>query len=138
MRKTYDSFSVSPEAIAYLHGRIDKEIELFAASTVHCTAAELTERLGTLLLATGLRPGNQMSTLRGEAADNSETMATLALGSGSHSEAQGNIPKKRVKGLSAETKKRLSKIAKARWASMSPQVRQRTINKMLKARRAGK
>jgi hypothetical protein len=127
-RGTNGEVVASAEAIAYLHGRIDKEIELFAASSLHCTATELAERLGSLLLGAGIRVEHNVSALREETTGGSSTVAEMALASGSHSKSSG---------MSEDTRKRLSDLAKKRWADMTPNKRTRLLNKMARARLKG-
>jgi hypothetical protein len=119
--------SISPEAIAYLHGRIDKEIELLAASTLHCTSTELAERLGSLLLGQGIRVEHNLPPLREAPARASQTVATLEMVSGPHSK-----PSRR--GMSPENRKRISNIAKQRWAKMTDRQRTLLLNKMARGR----
>lgn len=120
---------ISPEQIAYLHGRIDKEIELASAS-LYCTSGELAEKLGSLLLGAGLRVEHNLSTLREDSTPStgSETVATLALASSSHSKSSR-------KGMNAETRKKLSKLAKQRWSNLTPLQKKRLVNKLVKSRR---
>jgi hypothetical protein len=122
---THDS--INPEAIAYLHGRIDKEIEIFAATSVHVNAGELAERLGELLLAARVRIENHLSTLRESTTQGDKTLATVEMVSGPHSITSR-------KGMTDEAKEKLRKIAKARWAAMTPRQRTLTLNKMARAR----
>lgn len=51
------------EATHYLHGRIERELELFAAA-IGCFAGELTSRVGALLLGVGPGSENFVSAVR--------------------------------------------------------------------------
>lgn len=89
MTKTYDSNSIEI-GIAYIHGRIEAQIESLAVS-IGLPAAELTYRVGTLLCAKASGPvlgfGNPVPYVRETPTVRSSAPRTLALASGTHGSA---------------------------------------------------
>jgi len=105
--------------IAYIHGRIEAQLEAFAQS-LGLPTADLTGRMGSLLLypqggeIVGLARG--VPKLRSKTAAGSKAVEPMAVVSGSRSGASGN--------------------AKSYWAKMTPEQRSAEMRKRYKKRLA--
>lgn len=64
-------------SIAYIHGRLEAEVESFASS-LGITSQELTRRVGILLLGQGVGSGNSVPTVRVQTTTDSETVEQMA------------------------------------------------------------
>jgi hypothetical protein len=105
--------------LAYIHGRIEAQLEAYAQS-LGLPAAQLTSRMGTLLLGTQngevMGPARGVPKLRSEAAKGGEAMEPMAV---------AGSPRRRASGSS-----------KAYWAKMTPEQRSKEMQRRTKKRLA--
>lgn len=137
MRRTSEDEQSLRERTAYLHGRIEREIEAFADS-INVSKVELTQRLGALLLGIGTGHGDYLSHLSTgrsymEARTGSTGTSPLeSLGDTSSSSPQ---PEWTTTSISAgqitkgEIERKHSKIAKGYWARMTPAQRSQEMQR---------
>jgi hypothetical protein len=118
--------------IAYIHGRIEAQIEGFAAS-LGVSAAELAGRLGELLLGAqgGERLGvdDRLPKLRGKAGAGGQGVESVALAGGTSGERAQQAKSGHLDGVSAGG-------VKAYWAKMTPAARRKEMRRRLKKRLA--
>jgi hypothetical protein len=117
--------------IAYVHGRIDKELETFAAS-LGVQASYLSERIAALLLSQGQRMESPLSSMRLEALSSRQSVESVEGTLHAHrastrhsSKARAGSDKARKAKVKLET---LSPIQKY-WAKFTPLQRKRMMAK---------
>lgn len=93
--------------IAYIHGRIDQQIEIYAQS-LGIPAAVLAERLATLLHPSGARSTSSVSPLRGDTTEAREAVAAVEVAVRPHGKKASGGVSKQKSGIQAY------------WASMTP------------------
>jgi hypothetical protein len=135
MRRILQDEQIQRERIAYLHGRIEREIEAFADS-LDLPKMELTQRLGALLLGIGQGYADHLPSVSGgrrhlEAGQGSDVLATLEGAVEPHGRsAQPERIEASVGTRQAHThevKAEYSKASKGYWAKMSPLQRKREM-----------
>lgn len=102
-------------AIAYLHGRIEKEIEGFAQSLGVPTEI-LTSRLADLLRASGARGENQMSLVRLPSQQH-QRPTTREVESVGHARDGLQKASSSKGGITPKGRRRLAALMKKRWRS---------------------
>jgi hypothetical protein len=104
------------ETVAYVHGRIERELEEYARQFL-IPAVEFATRLGALLSASGQRANHSMS-LRLEAAPGSATASALEGDLQPHGDGAQHPARRRT------SKTRPGKVSSAQqrfWKSLSPE-----------------
>jgi hypothetical protein len=120
------------ERTAYIHGRIERELEAFASSLA-IPAMELTQRVGRLLLGEGPRVENHLPHVRLEARPESRALATLE----SVERPHGGSPRLTAGGRAAAAQAPVGEVKppppiKLYWAQFTPDERKQ----MMKERHA--
>jgi hypothetical protein len=103
-------------AVAYLHGRIEAQLEAFAVS-IGTSAADLTSRVATLLLAQGAGTAERVPKLRGASTSGDTRLAKVALVDRAHRPTQD------AKRPGTYSSKVRSTNVKGYWARMTPKQR---------------
>jgi hypothetical protein len=93
--------------VAYLHGRIEAEIERFASS-MGISPLELTERLVELLLPPGKRAGNRLPVLQSNSPARRSPVAKVEVAVEPH----GRRPQNREVGATSAIKKYWQKMTR--------------------------
>jgi hypothetical protein len=117
------------KALAYLHGRLEAQLEAFATSW-GIPITELTARLATLLLTTASRrelgANDTVSTLLRATAEGNPTVESMAMDGNSHRIARGKRAQSAIK--------KPSKM-RAYWAAMTKEQRRAEIMRRMKKAR---
>lgn len=142
--RQHGNTSFNDTTIAYIHGRIEREIESICIATgvpfgfVAARIAELLHPMGSQ------RTEGQMPLLRSIATNGSATVATLEVVEHSHhheapSASTSEIPDHRSKAVSRNVfgkpmKSKTQESAQRRWSNMSKTQKDKMLDKMYKAR----
>lgn len=124
--------NISDSTIAYIHGRIEREIEQISLAT-GIPFSFITERVAELLHPHRHQRGieNQVPLLRDGTTGYSGTVATLEVVNDSHNHAS---PSKRGSEVSKNHKSKMSDAAKKRWANMPKAKKKALQDKMYKTK----
>lgn len=136
MRKGIDEQKLR-ESIAYIHGRIERELEAFAGSLA-LPAVELTQRVGALLLGQGQWTGDRLPSVpsRRSALDSRQrSIPVAALESAIESHGGGAQSRLILPAPSPGTSEAPTRQMTAQqqyWASKTPEQRSAEMRKRMK------
>ena len=126
MKKKSKEDSGDETIIAYIHGRIDKEIEIFAAS-IGLQQEYLRARLSPLIFPMGKGLESNLSNLRSAASQRDSAMESVEGSSTTHrhrSQRRASSSTASRKAAKSKVAKKLSSIAKW-WAQFTPEERKK-------------
>jgi hypothetical protein len=107
--------------ISYIHGRVDKELESFAAA-LGISENFLKERIGSYLLKMGTGLEGDMSGMRSKTSQNDRVVEPMARVKHAH---RNRTSSKKVRA----SNKKLGAATKRYWAAMTPEQRSKEMKR---------
>jgi hypothetical protein len=118
------------EAIAYIHGRLEIQIEQFSAS-LGIQSIVLAERLADLLSPARQRNIHSVSIVRSSSTGHGTPLVPLALAESTHSQLSNAEPIQTTSNAPHKMRRKAKKVNGGGWGSMTPEQRSKEMKRRM-------